>query len=149
MNFLTGIRPNLLPDLNNLSLEKLGAGAPSAGKAIPLAELQSLGVNAPGLDKPMALPDLGRLAPPIGSPAGTQSPANTESFSSLLGQFVGEVNAKSQVAGQAVGGLLAGQNVSLHQAVIAMEEAGVSFQLMVEVRNKLLEAYQELMRMQV
>jgi flagellar hook-basal body complex protein FliE len=45
--------------------------------------------------------------------------------------------------------LLAGKNVSLHQTVIAMEEAQVSFQLMVEVRNKLLESYQELMRMQL
>jgi flagellar hook-basal body complex protein FliE len=45
--------------------------------------------------------------------------------------------------------LQSGQNVSLHQTMIAMEEASVSFQLMVEVRNKVLESYQELMRMQV
>jgi flagellar hook-basal body complex protein FliE len=45
--------------------------------------------------------------------------------------------------------LLSGQNVSLHQAMISMQEANVSFQLMVEVRNKLLDSYQELMRMQV
>jgi flagellar hook-basal body complex protein FliE len=45
--------------------------------------------------------------------------------------------------------VLAGEGVPLHQAVIAAEEASVSFQLMVEVRNKLLESYQELMRMQV
>jgi len=42
-----------------------------------------------------------------------------------------------------------GEPIPLHQAVIAMEEASVSFQLMVEVRNKLLEAYQELMRLQI
>jgi flagellar hook-basal body complex protein FliE len=71
------------------------------------------------------------------------------SFDNLLGAFVQEVNAKQVAAGDAVNGLLSGQNVSLHQAVIAMEEAGVSFQFMVEVRNKLLEAYQELMRMHV
>ena len=35
------------------------------------------------------------------------------------------------------------------QTMVAMEEASISFQLMVEVRNKLLESYQELMRMQV
>jgi flagellar hook-basal body complex protein FliE len=45
--------------------------------------------------------------------------------------------------------LQSGGNVPLHQAVIAMEEANVSFQLMVEVRNKLLESYQEIMRMQI
>ena len=44
---------------------------------------------------------------------------------------------------------LAGKEIPLHQAMIAMQEAGVAFQLMVEVRNKLLEGYQELMRMQI
>jgi flagellar hook-basal body complex protein FliE len=48
-----------------------------------------------------------------------------------------------------VNSLQAGGDVSLHQAVISMEEANVSFQLMVEVRNKLLDAYQEIMKMQV
>jgi flagellar hook-basal body complex protein FliE len=46
-------------------------------------------------------------------------------------------------------GVMSGQGVPLHQAMIAAEEASVSFQLMVEVRNRLLESYQELMRMQV
>ena len=77
---------------------------------------------------------------------GVSTPA---SFANVLGQFVTEVNDKQGMASEAVNGLLAGQNVSLHQAMIAMEEASVSFQLMVEVRNKLLESYQELMRMQI
>jgi len=46
-------------------------------------------------------------------------------------------------------GLMSGKNVSLHQVMISMEEANISFQMMVEVRNKLLDSYQELMRMQV
>ena len=71
------------------------------------------------------------------------------SFSDFFGQMVSDVNAKQGLAGAAVEGVLSGQNVPLHQAMIAMEEASVSFQLMVEVRNKLLESYQELMRMQI
>ena len=71
------------------------------------------------------------------------------SFSDFLGQMVSDVNSKQAAAGSAVEGVLTGQNVPLHQAMIAMEEASVSFQLMVEVRNKLLESYQELMRMQI
>jgi flagellar hook-basal body complex protein FliE len=63
--------------------------------------------------------------------------------------MVRDVSATQANAGAAVEGLLAGKDVSLHQAMIAMEEASVSFQLMVEVRNRLLESYQELMRMQV
>ena len=82
----------------------------------------------------------GALAPV--QPAG-------ESFSTMLGKMVAEVNDKQINASSAVNNLQTGNNVSLHQAVIAMEEANVSFQLMVEVRNKLLDAYQEIMKMQV
>lgn len=71
------------------------------------------------------------------------------SFSDVLGRMVNDVNAKQALASDTVNALQSGQNVPLHQAVIAMEEASVSFQLMVEVRNKLLDSYQELMRMQI
>ncbi|HEU5123976.1 MAG TPA: flagellar hook-basal body complex protein FliE [Verrucomicrobiae bacterium] len=71
------------------------------------------------------------------------------SFGDLLGKMVQEVNASQNHAAETVSALQSGGNASLHQAVIAMEEASVSFQLMVEVRNKLLESYQELMRMQM
>jgi flagellar hook-basal body complex protein FliE len=83
----------------------------------------------------------------ISEASGAANPAG--SFSNLLNRFVEGVNDKQVAAGEAVRGMLSGQEVSLHQAMIAMEEASVSFQLMVEVRNKLLESYQELMRMQV
>ena len=71
------------------------------------------------------------------------------SFGDVLNQFVSEVNDKQIASGQAVNDLLSGKDIPLHQAMITMQEAGVAFQLMVEVRNKLLEGYQELMRMQV
>ena len=70
-------------------------------------------------------------------------------FGQLLTQFVGEVNEKQAVSTEMVNGLLSGQDIPLHRVMIAMEEASVAFQMMVEVRNKLLEGYQELMRMQV
>jgi len=70
-------------------------------------------------------------------------------FDDLFNQFVGEVNEKQLASTQAANDLLSGKDVPLHQAMIAMQEAGVAFQLMVEVRNKLLEGYQELMRMQI
>ena len=88
----------------------------------------------------------------LNSDLGPQSANATEtggSFQNLLGNFVGEVNDKQAAAGDAIAGLMSGKNVSLHQAMISMEEASVSFQMMVEVRNKLLDSYQELMRMQV
>lgn len=72
-----------------------------------------------------------------------------QSFATMLKNMVQETNQKQLAAGAAIQGLQSGQDVPLHQAMIASEEASVSFQLMVEVRNKMLESYQELMRMQV
>ena len=94
-------------------------------------------------------PDMGvtgELAAPTGL-TGAQ-PAG-DSFASMLGQMVSDINKQQATAGQTVSALQGGQNVPLHQAVVAMEEANVSFQLMVEVRNRLMDAYQEIMRMQV
>lgn len=100
---------------------------------------------------PHAIPqyELGKLgqASPL-QPSTAITPAGG-SFESTLGNLVSGVAAKQAAASDAVAGLATGAGVPLHQAVIAMEEASVSFQLMVEVRNKLLESYQELMRMQV
>ena len=67
----------------------------------------------------------------------------------MLGEFVSEVNAKQVAASESTRALLAGEKIPLHRVMIASEEASVSFQLMVEVRNKVLESYQELMRMQI
>ena len=109
---------------------KTGALNPAeadAAKLIPLEELNTLN---PGLE----------------AANGAKSPG---SFQSLLTNMVGDVVEKQAAANDAMVGLMSGKNVSLHQAMISMEEANVSFQLMVEVRNKLLESYQELMRMQV
>ena len=74
------------------------------------------------------------------SAAARRRAGGGNSFSSLLGKMVSEVNAQqTQLPTQSVNALQGGQNVPLHQAVISMEEANVSFQLMVEVRNRLLD----------
>lgn len=109
--------------------------------------------GANGLAPHLAAPtipqyELGKLAPTALPASPALAPANG-TFESTLGSLVAGVSAKQVAANDAVAGLATGAGVPLHQAVIAMEEASVSFQLMVEVRNKLLESYQELMRMQV
>jgi flagellar hook-basal body complex protein FliE len=100
---------------------------------------------------PTPLPGTGIQMPEeLAQPLSVNSPQPaSSSFSSMLSQMVNDVNSKQSVSAQAVSALQSGQSVPLHQAVIAMEEANVSFQLMVEVRNRLLDAYQEIMRMQV
>ena len=98
----------------------------------------------------ISIPDLQKLTPNSDVTAPTAgAPSGSASFSNVLGGFIQEVSDKQNAANDAVSGLLGGKNVSLHQTMISMEEASVSFQLMVEVRNRLLDSYQELMRMQV
>jgi flagellar hook-basal body complex protein FliE len=98
----------------------------------------------------ISIPDLQKLTPNSDVPASvTAAPSGSASFSIVLGGFIQEVSDKQTAANDSVTGLLSGKNVSLHQTMISMEEASVSFQLMVEVRNRLLDSYQELMRMQV
>ena len=85
----------------------------------------------------------------IPSTLPTTQPVDSGSFTSLLGKLVSDVNAQQQTSNQSVNALQSGANVPLHQAVISMEEANVSFQLLVEVRNRLLESYQEIMKMSI
>jgi len=75
--------------------------------------------------------------------------ADSGGFSNFLTRAVKEVDGKMQTAQAEQAKVLTGESTNLHQAMIASQEASVAFTLMVEVRNKLVESYQELMRMQV
>jgi len=82
--------------------------------------------------------------------AGAQS-ANMKPdgvFNNLLTQLE-NVNTKLVNADQAVQQLASGQTDNLHQVMISLEQARLSFDLLLQVRNKVLDAYQEIMRMQV
>lgn len=70
-------------------------------------------------------------------------------FGELLKNAVESVNAMQHEAGRLEEAVANGENVNIHQAVIAGEKAGLSFKLLMQVRNKMVEAYQEVMRMQV
>ena len=123
----------------------------SALRTLAYPALRADPLRSPGgTDAPPAIPfsELEKLSPGILDARAPQAP-NAVGSGNLLSGMVAEVAAKQAAAGESVNNLLSGQNVSLHQTMIATEEASISFQLMVEVRNKLLESYQELMRMQV
>ncbi|MBC2595005.1 flagellar hook-basal body complex protein FliE [Ruficoccus amylovorans] len=76
-------------------------------------------------------------------------PTGESGILTRIGDFVREVDHKDKVSAELRQQVIAGDATSLHQAVIAAQEANVSFSLMVEMRNKVLETYQELMRLQV
>ncbi|MEO5960995.1 MAG: flagellar hook-basal body complex protein FliE [Opitutaceae bacterium] len=87
--------------------------------------------------------------PKIGLPLGPHTAAPTDGFSKMLDGLVATVEEKQGAANAMTRKILTGESDQLHQSVIAMQEASVAFTMMVEVRNKLVESYQELMRMQV
>ena len=76
------------------------------------------------------------------------SAAPPSTYRSVALQMIENTQNLQTNASQEVQRVLQGDG-SLHNAMIAMEEAGVSFQLLVEMRNKIVESIQELMRMQI
>jgi flagellar hook-basal body complex protein FliE len=84
-----------------------------------------------------------------GLPDGVRAAPAPEGFGKMLEGLVSTVDTKEAQATDLTRQVLLGDSNQLHQSVIAMQEASVAFSLMVEVRNKLVDSYQELMRMQV
>ena len=80
---------------------------------------------------------------------GAAQGAPGEGFKELLTRHLDEVNQLQFEADRALRDLVTGQTDNLHGVIVAMTEADLSFRLMMQVRNKLLEAYNEIMRMQV
>ena len=86
--------------------------------------------------------DMGIKGPEKGAGPG-------ESFSEVLKDSIEQVNRLQVEADQASQELLLGQDKNIHQVMIAVEKANLSFQLMMQVRNKIVTAYEEMMRVQV
>ena len=106
--------------------------------------------NAAALDADTITQGVGAAtaaSPAAGTAAAGAS--DTGSFSNVLANAVQEVNSTMTAADVAKQKLMTGETGNVHQAMIAVQESSVAFSLMVEVRNKLVDSYQELMRMQV
>lgn len=80
----------------------------------------------------------------------TQSAASAPSaFANLFARQLSELNATLGAAETAMSDLAAGKPVELHEVMISLERARISVQTFVHVRNKLVESWQDLMRMQL
>jgi flagellar hook-basal body complex protein FliE len=106
----------------------------------PLAPNASTPLAKAGPIGDLEFPGLSQSRPVDGAPP---------SFGSIFDRMVGDVNARMEAGSAEQAKVLTGESTNLHQAIISMQEASVAFSLMVEVRNKIVESYQELMRMQV
>lgn len=95
--------------------------------------IESIGIAAP-------------VAQEIGLPAATGA---APAFSERLLAELNAVNTKLVAAETGLQDLAAGKQGNIHHVMLALEDARLSFQLLTQVRNKVLESYQELLRMQV
>lgn len=90
---------------------------------------------------------------PIAEPIPFRPPASEGlggvEFQGALREAIASINDVQQGAGQAVEALATDQSQNIHQAMIALQQADISFQLMMQIRNKLVTAYEEIQRMQI
>ncbi len=99
----------------------------------PLEEVKQRGLERP--DRPT-----------IGHPEDIETEGT---FKESLRNLVNDVDHMQKTAEETTHRMLTGELEDVHQVMIAMEEAQTSFQLMMEIRNKIVEAYKEVIRMQV
>ncbi|MDH4078560.1 MAG: flagellar hook-basal body complex protein FliE [Nitrospira sp.] len=81
--------------------------------------------------------------------SGSAGASGASGFLDSLKSAIGKVNEAQMEAGQAIDNLMTGETQDIHRTMVALQQADVSFQLMMQIRNKLVTAYEEIQRMQV
>ena len=82
---------------------------------------------------------------PLSVAGGSEAPG----FGNMLAQAIEDVNQTHVEADQAVADLVAGKSQDIHNVLIAGQKADIGFQLLMQVRNKIVGAYEQIMRMQI
>lgn len=80
---------------------------------------------------------------------GPDKTPGTSSFKDQLQKAIQDVDQVQKEADQAAKTLAVGQTENIHETMIALEKAELSFKMMMQIRNKIVKAYEEVMRMQV
>jgi flagellar hook-basal body complex protein FliE len=88
------------------------------------------------------------ITPAVSPAASTATGAREWGFVETLRGAMDQVSQLQTAASNQTGAMLEGNGMDVHSAMIAVEKADLSFQLMMQVRNKIVAAYQEISRMQ-
>lgn len=80
---------------------------------------------------------------------GSEASGKTQTFGDMIKDAINSVDASSKNADQKVDAVVSGKSDDIPGAMIAMQKAEMSFQLMSEVRNKAIETYKQLSQMQI
>lgn len=97
---------------------------------------------------PVGLEALAAVAP-VQPELTTAAPTTGVSFTRMMSEGIEQTNAKLLEADRLTQAFALGEDVPVHQVTFALEQARLSFELMNQVRTRLLESYQEILRMQV
>ncbi len=92
---------------------------------------------------------LSQIQQPITLDKTTKGQADSTGFGEVLRNSLESVNNNIQEATQMAEGLVSGQHSNIHETMIAMEKSTVSFRMLTKVQQKVITAYQDVMRMQV
>jgi flagellar hook-basal body complex protein FliE len=107
-------------------------------------EISAISMRVPQLNIPSV-----SSKPDVAAPAGAGNDAAAGGFGQALSHAITNLNETQSAADDASVRMAAGDPIDLHEVMLARETASLHFQLAVQVRNKLVEAYQDVMRMQV
>lgn len=72
-----------------------------------------------------------------------------KSFSEVISNAINNVNEKQINADNSIESLIKGDDITMHEVMLSMQESQLSMQLLIEVRNKMVEAYQEINKIQL
>lgn len=95
----------------------------------------------------------GGIPPLPANPAAPAAPPGTAAapggFGEMFSQYLNEANTQQLQVGQQIEALATGQTDNVHDVVLSVAKADLAFRLVMEIRNRLISSYQEIMRMQV
>lgn len=98
------------------------------------------------------IPSIGPIRqnnPVSGLSKGANAAQSGASFKDTLSGFMKEVNSMQVKADESIEKMAAGEITDVHQVMSTVEEANVAFNMMMEIRNKVMDAYQEVMRIRL
>lgn len=104
-------------------------------------------MNIASLNNPLYLNNM--VAANDAKTSNGSAPIGGSSFAQMVNQKIEEANSLQKEADQLTESFLVGEPVEIHQMLIAMEKADLALRETMEIRNKLLEAYKEIEKMQI
>lgn len=129
--------------MSNLTVENI-AGSLKSGNVEGLLGGGLQGATAPEAPTLRAMEAEGMKAPDLGGAADA-----AKGFGQMLTESIDKVNEAQLSADKSIKELAAGRTKNIHETMLKIENADASLKLMMQVRNKVLDAYKEIMRMQV